>query len=70
MCQKRSYRTRRDDAKCREADGVCDPAVMKGGGEEQVARRRRAAETDTSLLRLNVKMCTEEGKTNRNYSAL
>lgn len=49
MFQKISYRKKRDDAICRETDGVCDPAAMKTGGEEQVAKRRRATETATSL---------------------
>lgn len=50
----------------REPDGVCDPAVIKGGGEEQaVSRSRRRAQTDTSVLRRYVKMCSEDGKANK-----
>lgn len=55
VCARRRVITgekKRDDAICRETDGVCAPAVMKGG-EERVERkrRRRASQTTTSPLR-------------------
>lgn len=47
MCQKEKRgllerrRARGCYSICRETDGVCAPAVMKGGGEERVEKRRR-----------------------------
>lgn len=47
VCARREVtgRRKRGEAECRETDGVCAPAAMKGGGEERVeegdAGRRR-----------------------------
>lgn len=61
----------RDDAECRETDGECAPAVMKGGGEERLEKAGEEGADRRSPLRRrrpSVIMCTEEGKTNRNCS--
>lgn len=51
VCARREVtgRRKRDGAECRETDGACAPAAMKGGGEERVeegdAGRRLPSET-------------------------
>lgn len=47
--RERSYKRTRYDAVCRETDGACDPAAMKGGGEKQVGKEEEEGGTDRHL---------------------